>query len=100
MPAGYPLLHGGCMGGGRGWAPPISGKVTGETGVGLHKTCSQAGETGAGAPSAYSFQMSRWYSAMERSEEKKPDLAMFTSIFLAQACRSSYCSSSCSFTRI
>ena len=33
-------------------------------------------------------QISRLYSAMVRSDEKKPALAMFTSIFLAQAVRS------------
>ena len=42
------------------------------------------------SPKVYlSFQMSRSYSATERSEEKYPALAIFTSIFLAQAARSS-----------
>ena len=36
-----------------------------------------------------SFQISRLYSATERSEEKYPALAMLMSIFLAQASRSS-----------
>ena len=41
-------------------------------------------------PKVYlSFQISRSYSATERSEEKYPALAIFTSIFLAQAARSS-----------
>ena len=41
-------------------------------------------------PKAYrNFQISRSYSATERSEEKYPALAIFTSIFLAQAARSS-----------
>ncbi len=42
------------------------------------------------SPKVYlSFQMSRSYSVTERSEEKYPALAIFTSIFLAQAARSS-----------
>ena len=42
------------------------------------------------SPKVYlSFQMSRSYSATERSEEKYPALAIFTSILLAQAARSS-----------
>ena len=41
-------------------------------------------------PKVYrNFQISRSYSATERSEEKYPALAIFTSIFLAQAARSS-----------
>ena len=36
----------------------------------------------------FSFQISSLYCWMVRSEEKNPDLAMFTSIFLAQARRS------------
>ena len=59
-----------------------------------------AARGGAGAGAGHSFQMSRWYSATERSEEKKPALAMFTSIFFAQAWRSSKSAKSCSFTRI
>ena len=44
----------------------------------------------ARSPKVYrNFQMSRSYSATERSEEKYPALAIFTSIFLAQAARSS-----------
>ena len=39
--------------------------------------------------SGHSFQISRLYSATERSEEKYPALAMLQSIFFAQAKRSS-----------
>ena len=56
------------------------------TGVSVaHRPLARIDNPGTGR----SFQMSRSYSATERSEEKYPALAIFTSIFLAQAARSS-----------
>ena len=48
MLVGYPLLHGKCMGGGRGWASQILLARQARPGVGLHTAYPQAGETGLG----------------------------------------------------